>query len=372
MKKLRVAILGANGFIGSRITEVFYLNGLAEIRPIVRKFSSLARPSRFNMDWRIADANDKRALCEAFKDCDVVVDCVLGDTRVIKGTVDPIYYAAREAGVGRIVYLSSASVLGQNPKQGVDDDSLLDKHQKIGYNNAKVWAERRFLELSKKGAVKCVAIRPALVYGPCSGRWTIGLAEDLLNGRAYLINDGEGICNCVYIDNLVHAIYLSATKSGIDGNAFLISDKEKVTWLEFYRVLAEALGVDVDMIPRVSPPPFNISWEEKLDSLRSSDAVQAILPFFPKRLKVAARAALKTAFYAWNHPYPPSEWKLSEPVNCNITEEITLLQQCAYKFPNNKAEKLLDYSPIVTFDEACRRTISWLAAADYPIISRES
>jgi nucleoside-diphosphate-sugar epimerase len=36
------------------------------------------------------------------------------------------------------------------------------------------------------------------------------------------------------------------------------------------------------------------------------------------------------------------------------------LQQSQYKLPFNKAERILGYEPIVSFDEGCRRSIEWL------------
>ena len=55
----RVAVLGAGGFIGSRIVEMFHLGGLADVRPVTRSTGALARLSRFDLDWRIADARDQ-------------------------------------------------------------------------------------------------------------------------------------------------------------------------------------------------------------------------------------------------------------------------------------------------------------------------
>jgi len=52
---LKIAVLGANGFIGSRMVELLHLEGLVEVRPIVRTMYSLARLSRFNLDGHSVD-----------------------------------------------------------------------------------------------------------------------------------------------------------------------------------------------------------------------------------------------------------------------------------------------------------------------------
>ena len=59
---IKVAVLGANGFIGTRLTEVFALSHLVDVRAVVRDYASLARSSRFDLDSRIANAFDQQAL----------------------------------------------------------------------------------------------------------------------------------------------------------------------------------------------------------------------------------------------------------------------------------------------------------------------
>ena len=51
---------------------------------------------------------------------------------------------SQDAGVRRLVYLSSASVHGQAPAPGTDEESLFETRQPIAYNMAKAWAERAY------------------------------------------------------------------------------------------------------------------------------------------------------------------------------------------------------------------------------------
>ena len=54
----------------------------------------------------------------------------------------------------RLVYVSSASVHGQAPVPGTNEDSPVKRRQPIAYNNAKAWAERRLLALRASGSVE--------------------------------------------------------------------------------------------------------------------------------------------------------------------------------------------------------------------------
>ncbi len=173
----------------------------------------------------------------------MVIHCVSGDSPIIVSSVAPVYLAAEAAGVRRMIYLSSAVVHGQAPAVGTDETSKLEKKQVIPYNRAKIKAEQTLLKLSAKGNVEVVILRPGIVYGPRSTRWITAIADELLQGKAYFINDGKGICNCIYVDNLVHAIYLCllAQAKTIDRQAFLLGDQELVTWFDFYAQLSLAL-----------------------------------------------------------------------------------------------------------------------------------
>src|SRR5436853_7812411 len=115
---MKIALLGASGFIGSRIVELFHLEGWCEVKAVVRQFSSLARLARFDLAWQLADATSLQQLTAAFEGCEAVIHAIGGDAQVILETIAPVYRAAAAAKVRRIVYLSTASVHGQAPLPG--------------------------------------------------------------------------------------------------------------------------------------------------------------------------------------------------------------------------------------------------------------
>lgn len=356
----RIAVVGASGFIGSRLVEMLHLESLAEIRPIVRRLSGLARSARFSVPGRVADAFDATALRNAFEGCEIVVHAVAGDRRTILGTLAPTYQAAQKARVQRLVYLSSASVHGQAPLPGTDESSPLNARQSVPYNNSKVGAERRLRRLRRGGDVELVILRPGIVFGPRSS-WTGGLADELLTGRAYLVEGGAGICNSIYIDNLVRAIHLAATAPGVDGHAFLVGDRETVTWLDFYRPLVEALGMRLSEVP-------SVDFQRPRGAVRPSRRIRAALSRLPAPLRRRLRVVRGTRPAKETSSRPP--WARSAHSKLTVTEERALLHRCRYKLPSKKAEVMLGYTPLVSFDEAYRRSIGWLVFAGYPVVAQ--
>ena len=363
---LKVAVLGASGFIGSRLVEMFHLEEIAEVRPIVRRVSSMAGPSRFQLDCRVADGLDREALASAFAGCEVVVHAVAGAPAVIVGALAPVYEAAQKAGVRRLVYLSTASVHGQAPANGTTERSRLSDRQPISYNNAKVRAERRLRRLRARGTVELVVLRPGIVFGPRS-HWVSSFADALLEGKASLVEGGRGICNSLYVDNLIDAIRGAMTAPAADGEAFLLGDRERVTWADLYRPIATALGFDLASIPDAAVPTRDPSLRERLQHARGSKIVRSLSSMLPKQVRRALGAATSSLP---DPAFRSSPWALPSPPKPVATLEMELLSRCRYKFPFDKAARLLGYEPRVSFELACRRTVAWLAFAGYPVATR--
>ncbi len=358
----KVAVLGANGFIGTRIVEMFALNQWADVCPVVRDYAGLARSSRFDLDGRVANAFDQQALESAFQGCDIVVHAVAGDIKTILGTLAPTYQAAQKAGVRRFIYLSSGSVHGQAPQPSTDENSALSTNQHLPYNNAKVRAEQTLSRLRNQGNVELVMLRPGIVFGPRSS-WVTHFADDLLAGKAALLNRGRGICNSIYVDNLVHAIYLSATQPNIDREVFLLGEKECVTWADLYRPITAALGYEFEDIAEGIVSTQRESWFERLEPIRVSRTVQRLLSVVPHRFKLAAFRAYETILR-----YDTiASTSMQEEKQISIPFEMGMLYSCSYKLPHKKATQILRYDPPVSFQEACRRTVAWLDFAGYPI-----
>ena len=359
---MKWAVLGASGFVGSRMVERMHLTGESPVRPIVRGFTSLARLARFDLDWRVADLTDVAELTKALEGCDVILHSVVGDEPVILGSIAPVYEAAQRAGVRRIVYLSSSSVHGLAPDPSTSEMTALSDNQPFVYNNAKVRAERLWTKLRPTGKVEVVGLRPSIVFGPRS-RWISDVAEQARHGTAYFLREGSGLCNTIYIDNLLDAIIDAAKAADIDGQYFLVRDAETVTWKDFYEPILEACGSDLEAVHQVEAPEFQPTWKDRLAGLRQSHLVKMIKPLSPR---IAIRMG-KAALNAVPAPVESSLWADTGKPSPNVTPEIAALQQCAWQMPRARAEKLLGYRPQISFAEGMKRSIGWLKFAGYPV-----
>jgi nucleoside-diphosphate-sugar epimerase len=352
---MKVAIIGASGFIGTRLVERYHLGGGPAIAAVVRRPSSLALPARFAVETHIADALDVDAMARAISGCTVVIHTAIGDPAQIERMPAALCMAASAAGVRRIIYLSSASVHGQNPAPGTDESTPLNSSQPMEYNTAKIRAEQSFFSECQRRSIIGFALRPGVVYGPRS-RWIADLAAELNEGRAWLYEGGRGICNCVYVDNVVAAITCCLHATDDAAGAYLIGDEENVTWEQFYRTAALKLDAPWGGVHQVTRlPEFKRSWQDRAGKAAAHPFVQRLLPLVPNGLKTSAKAVIAAA-----SPAPRVEsWTIPASAGPKITEEMALLQQCTWKFPITKAAQQLDYQPVVTFAEGMERSFAW-------------
>jgi len=322
----------------------------------------MARLARFDLDCRVADATDGSALATQLKGCEILFHCVVGGRDTILKSAETAYRAGSGAGVHRLVYLSSAVVHGHHPVPGTHDDSDLVTRQPFEYNVSKVMAENLLRRLRTDRAVEVVTLRPSIVFGPRSKWWTAQIATELLSNKAYLIDGGVGICNSVYVDNLVQAMWQAAFADRVANQDFIIADGERVTWRDLYNVIAEAVGADMANVSTLSSEVVaklgHAAWRKKLvEKIAGNQFVRAAWQVMPPGMVEAIKQQCSM---------PASKLASGEHYTRRVPVvdlEIASLQQCQYVLPINKARQMLGYAPEVTFSEGGRRTTEWIRFA---------
>ena len=149
-----------------------------------------------------------------------------------------VLLAAAEAGVERVLYVSSPGVLG--PIEGETADETAPLAPSNPYERSKAAAEKAALEFAARGLPVIIA-RPEFIYGP--GDWhVLGLFQAVQKGLFFYIGNGQAVCHPTYIEDAVRGMVLCLEK-GEPGQIYHITGPRPVTFREYGETIADVLGV---------------------------------------------------------------------------------------------------------------------------------
>jgi nucleoside-diphosphate-sugar epimerase len=164
---------------------------------------------------------------------------VLGTQAVIDG--------CREGGVGRLVYTSTPSVVYNGRDLAGADESLpLTRSCPSPYPVTKAAAEAAVLG-ANGGALRTVALRPHLIWGPGDPHLVPRVLDRARRGRLRIIGSGRNRVDLVHVENAADAhlqaeAALAATPSRAAGQAYFITNGEPVVLWDWINGLLTGLG----------------------------------------------------------------------------------------------------------------------------------
>jgi nucleoside-diphosphate-sugar epimerase len=245
---MRVLVTGATGFIGGRLVEVLVREHGADVRALVRNFTNASRIARLPVEMVPGDVTDAAAVAAAARGCDVIIHAAMDASgtprqqhRITVGGTESVLKAAPAASVGRVVHVSTISVYGMTPDGDLTENGPRGRLYDT-YSRTKSAAEALALRYHRNHQLPVAVVQPAVVYGPFGGAWTVGPLAALKSSQVVLPNGGNGLCNAVYVDDVVSAIWLAARHPQAVGQSFLISAEQPVTWKDFYGAYEQMLG----------------------------------------------------------------------------------------------------------------------------------
>jgi len=337
-------VTGAGGFIGGRIVEMFHLAGARRVRAGIHRWSSCARIGRFPVDIVALDLTDRTTLSRALEGVNEIVHCAKGNREVTVEGTRLLLEAAIAAGVHRFVHLSTAEVYGAADGTFTEQSECTPTGRE--YGDMKLEAEHVCREFSERGLALTI-LRPPIVYGPFSTWWTVDLARKLISGRWGTMGArGEGICNLLYVDDLVRAIRIALEHPRAAGATFNVNGKETTSWNSYFVKLALALGLPplaehssprAAMRANIWEPVRRLGAFLKRNYLGTLKAIAARCRLVDTMMRATERR-LKTA---------PSR------------AELALFGRKAL-FPADKICSELGFVPAVSIDEGTRLSAEWL------------
>ncbi len=264
---MKVMVTGGAGFIGSHIVDLLVEEGH---RVCVVDDLSTGRLENLNPGvnfYRIGVESPELAGVVAREKPDAVIHqaaCAavprsledpLYDARVnVSGTIN-LLEACRRAGVGKVVYASTAAVYGRPGRLPLsEEDSTLPISP---YGVSKLAAEHYMRLYGELYGLRYTVLRYANVYGPrqdASGEGGVVavFASRLARGeQAYIFGDGEQSRDFVYVKDVARANLLALERG--DGCTLNVGTGVPVTVNALFWALVRAFGCR-GMAPAYGPP----------------------------------------------------------------------------------------------------------------------
>ncbi|WP_341525304.1 NAD-dependent epimerase/dehydratase family protein [Nostoc sp. UHCC 0302] len=322
LSEKRLLISGIGGPIGLRAAELAIAKGI-KVRGLERSADKAEAAQNLGAEVILGSITDSAIAQKACQGVDIVLHtaAVAKETGSLKyfreinvgGTVN-IAKAAKSAGVKTLVHLSSVLVYGFKYPDRVTESGPLS-----GENNpfcqSTIEAETALFQLNSPPDFGIVIIRSGDVYGPGCIPWIVRPLLLMRQGLFAYANDGRGVINHLYIDNLIDAIFLAIAKQTY-GEIFNITDGEETSWKEYFTRLAE-IGDAPEPISLPASVLKSVLWQQNLAN------------------------------------------KLLGKKNAILPESIDFVTR-PYAYSIAKAQSILSYQPKINLEEGMRRTQEWL------------
>nr|MDE0501925.1 NAD-dependent epimerase/dehydratase family protein [bacterium] len=243
-------ITGATGIVGGAMLRHLSRQG-DQPRALVRSEEGAAQVSRNGAAPVYGDITDPETLAPAMDGVDLLyhvaglnVTCPRRPEELIEVNVNGsvnVMRAARRAGVRRVVYTSSAMVMGERKGEVGNEETTHRGSYLSHYGRSKHLAEQAVV--AEAGDLELVIVNPSSVQGPGRKTGTGKLLLDVVNGRLPVMMDTW--VSIVDIDDCARGHLLAASR-GEPGRRYLLNSFT-LRIREAVEILGQQVGRQIKM-----------------------------------------------------------------------------------------------------------------------------
>ena len=157
----------------------------------------------------------------------------------VEGTKN-LMSAAGKAGTLRFLLMSTVKAIGEEDA-GVFDETT-PPNPTTPYGKSKLAAENAIFELANELAVRAVALRLPMVYGPGAKGNVIRLLDAAEKDRKLPFGAIKNKRSMVYVGNVVDAAITAIESDKSNGQVYLVCDEKPYSTAEVYAAICKSMG----------------------------------------------------------------------------------------------------------------------------------
>ena len=249
---MRFLITGANGFVGKSLCAELLLRGETACAAV--------RSARLVLDDTevvvVGTIDNETDWGTALSGVDVVIhlaarvhvmkevsnDPLAEFLKVNFAGTENLARQAAQAGVKRLVYVSSIKVNGESTTQFQPYLETDEPDPRDAYGISKWRAEQVLQRIAQETGLEVVIVRPPLIYGPGVKGNFISLLAAVDKGIPLPLAGASNARSLLYVGNLVDALIACATHPAASGRTYMLSDGAAVSTAKLVDKMAAALG----------------------------------------------------------------------------------------------------------------------------------
>lgn len=247
-----VFVTGGSGFVGRNLIRALVARG-DQVRALARSEASIEAVSSLSAIAVRGDLDNIAAMQEGMRGCDLIFHAAAHTEewgprevfdRVTVGGTRNVLAAAKQAGIRRLIHVSSeAALVDGSPMVRVDESRPLPVSP-IQYYPASKTASEQLVRAANGNGLETIVVRPRLIWGSGDTSLLPQLVEAVKDGRFKWIGGGGHLTSTCHVANVIEGLLLAAEK-GRAGEVYFLTDGEPVEFRDFMTRMLVTQGVTI-------------------------------------------------------------------------------------------------------------------------------
>lgn len=320
---MKVLFIGGTGIISSACVELANSRG---IELVLLNRGQGTRPIPANVHVLQGDIRDKQAVAQLLGDMtfDVVADFVAFTPEHVETDLELFRGRTKQ-----YIFISSASAYQTPPTQWPTTESTPLRNPYWAYSRAKIACEERLTVAYREEGFPVTIVRPSHTYDarsvPFDGKYTV--LNRMRSGKKVIVHgDGTSLWTLTHHRDFAKGFVGLLGNVHAIGDAIHITSDEVLTWNQIAEILADAMGVQADIvhIPSEVIASYDAGWGAGLlgDKAHSmifdNTKIKRLVPEFVATIPFRQGAAEIAAWYMGNPDAQQVDTQLDQLIDTMI------------------------------------------------------